>query len=227
MDKEKIYLRVGLWGRTMSSSWSSFTKDREHLLRTQRHQGGLRTGETQPHQSVRKKSKTSAPGGTFLLKNRERLKGWWVETKPKFTIKLIFTCSWAERQWDLAPSILAGQQCSSAACAGQNSSVSKIKGWFLQALKGLVWAVFPMDLFKTRPALPMSVLALGEVSPLGTQPSHVANPFSSQAILQTWPRWRSCHPNLVPREMAVRPPWSLVLSSKRLSREETNHRWHL
>lgn len=76
MAKEEIYLRAGLWGRTMSSSGSSSTKDIEQLLRTQRHWGGLRAGETQPHQSVRKKSKTSAPGGTFLLKNRERLKGW-------------------------------------------------------------------------------------------------------------------------------------------------------
>lgn len=86
MAKEGIYLRVGPWGknRTMSSSGSSFTKDTEQLLRTQRHQGGSRAGVqelmgrcrgTQTHQSVRKKSETSALEGSFLLKSRERLKG--------------------------------------------------------------------------------------------------------------------------------------------------------
>ena len=43
--------------------------------------------------------------------------------------------------------------------------------------------VFPVDLFKTVPALLMSATAFEEASGLGTQLSGAANPFTTKAIL--------------------------------------------
>lgn len=151
-----------------------------------------------------------------------------METKCKLTMKLIFTCSWAERQggiWLLhfgRSTVFLCSMCWTNQQREQNQRVVPPRPY--RSSFGLC---LPHRAVQDLSSSSHVCYGLGGGICLGHptlthgkpifHPSHPAE----LAQLEMQP------PKPCPREMAASPPWSPVLSSQRISREETNHQWHL